>query len=286
MLNYLKGLNFVTASLATAILLVSVGTVQPQDLQELIKRQGYADAIFVNGKIVSMDDTSISSEPGSVYQALAVKGDSIMKLGTNAEVRTLATDFTIVYDLNGRTMIPGIIETHSHIYGGALRYLDRFGIKYPPNEVIITPQAADNLEETQGVLRDAIQEAVKTMDPGVWLRVNMRSHPDDPLQLDVWGDTRRLTTRKTIDQWAPVNPVVVRPGNRGTINSAALDILNEFLPGYSDSIRDSMHMDEIGVDPAEIGWVGSVEMGVIGWSVAECPPTHPAAEDHRGGSAC
>ena len=187
MMDYLKSLNFVTASLATAILLVSVGTVQPQDLQELVKRQGYADAIFVNGKIVSMDDTSISSEPGSVYQALAVKGDSIMKLGTNAEVRTLAADFTIVYDLNGRTMIPGIVETHSHIYGGALRYLDRFGIKYPPNQVIITPQAANNLEETQGVLRDSITEAVKTMAPGVWLRVNMRPHPDDRLQLDVWG---------------------------------------------------------------------------------------------------
>ena len=101
MLDYLKGPNFVTASLATAILVASVATAQPQDLQDLIKRQGYADTIFVNGKIVSMDDTSTSSEPGSVYQALAVKRDSIMKLGTNAEVRALAADFTTVYDLKG-----------------------------------------------------------------------------------------------------------------------------------------------------------------------------------------
>ena len=279
MVDYLKRFNFVAAGLVTAVLLASVATVQPQDLPELVKRQGYADTIFVNGKIVSMDDTSISSEPGSVYQALAIKRDSIMKLGTNAEVRALASDFTTVYDLNGRTVIPGIVETHSHIYGAALSYLDRFGIKYPPNEVIITPQAADNLEETQGILRDSIQEAVKTMEPGVWLRVNMRSHPDNPTQLDTWGDTRRLTTRRTIDEWAPVNPVVVRPGNRGTINSVALDILNEFLPGYSDSIRDSMHMDEIGVDPAEIGWVGSVEMGVIGWELyAENVPLNILAQ--------
>ncbi len=279
MLDYLKRFNFVAAGLVTAVLLASVATVQPQDLPELVKRQGYADTIFVNGKIVSMDDTSISSEPGSVYQALAIKRDSIMKLGTNAEVRALASDFTTVYDLNGRTVIPGIVETHSHIYGAALSYLDRFGIKYPPNEVIITPQAADNLEETQGILRDSIQEAVKTMEPGMWLRVNMRSHPDNPTQLDTWGDTRRLTTRRTIDEWAPVNPVVVRPGNRGTINSVALDILNEFLPGYSDSIRDSMHMDEIGVDPAEIGWVSSVEMGVIGWELyAENVPLNILAQ--------
>jgi len=70
MLSYFKEFNFVTASLATAILLASVGTVQLQDLPELVKRQGYADTIFVNGKIVSMDDTSISSEPGSVTRPL------------------------------------------------------------------------------------------------------------------------------------------------------------------------------------------------------------------------
>ena len=217
--NKLKGFNFVTTGLAAAILLASWGTAHPQDVQELIKRQGYADTIFVNGKIVSMDDTSISSEPGSVYQALAIKRDTIMKLGTNAEIRALATDFTTVYDLNGRTVIPGIIETHSHIYGAALSYLDRFGIKYPPNEVIITPQAADNLEETQGILRDSIQEAVKTMESGVWLRVNMRAHPSNPTQLDTWGDTRRLTTRKTVDQWAPDNPVVVLPAVVATMSA-------------------------------------------------------------------
>ena len=38
MLEYLKGFNLVTVSLATAILLASVGTVQPQDLPELVKR--------------------------------------------------------------------------------------------------------------------------------------------------------------------------------------------------------------------------------------------------------
>jgi predicted amidohydrolase YtcJ len=95
----------------------------------------------------------------------------------------------------------------------------------------------------------------------------MQAHPDKPLELDLWGDTRRLTNRKTIDQWAPNNPVVVSPGNRGFINTAALDILNDFFPGYSDSIRDSMHMDEIGEDPAEIGWVGSQEMEVIEWEL-------------------
>ena len=259
--------HFFSPVLFGVILLASMAMMQSQQLPELVSRHGYAETIFINGKIVSMDDTSISSDPGNIYQALAVKRDSIMKLGTNEEIQILAGEFTQVYDLAGRTMIPGIIEPHSHIYGRSLQYLDRFGVKYPPNEVTITPQAADNLEETQGILRDSIKAAVADMDPGTWLRVNMQAHPDHPLELDLWGDTRRLTNKKTLDLWTPNNPVVVRPGNRGFINSVALNTLNEFLPGYSDSIRDSMHMDEIGEDPAEIGWVGSQEMSVIQWEL-------------------
>ena len=258
--------HFFLPVLVGVILFASMATAQSQ-LPELVSRHGYAETIFINGKIVSMDDASTSSDPGNIYQALAVKRDSIMKLGTNEEIQTLAGEFTQVYDLGGRTMIPGIIEPHSHIYGAALGYLDRFGIKYPPNEVTITPQAADNLEETQGILRDSIQAAVANMDKGTWLRVNMQAHPDRPLELDLWGDTRRLTNKKTLDLWTPDNPTVVRPGNRGFINSAAMNALEEALPGYSESIRDSMHMDEIGEDPAEIGWVGSQEMSVIQWEL-------------------
>ena len=257
--------RFFLPVLVGAILLASVTTAQAQ-LPELVSRHGYAETIFINGKIVSMDDTSTSSEPGNIYQGLAVKRDSIMKLGTNEEIQTLAGEFTTVYDLGGRTMIPGI-KPHSHIYGAALRYLDRFGVKYPPDEVTITPQAADNLEETQGILRDSIKAAIENMDPGTWLRVNMQAHPDRPLELDLWGDTRRLTNKKTLDLWTPDNPTVVRPGNRGFINSAAMNALEESLPGYAESIRDSMHMDEIGEDPAEIGWVGSQEMSVIQWEL-------------------
>ncbi|MBI2821852.1 MAG: amidohydrolase family protein, partial [Acidobacteria bacterium] len=217
---------------------------------------------------VSMDDASRSTTPGRIYQALAVKGDKIVKLGTNDEIRALAGRITRVLDLKGRTLIPGIIESHQHIYGRALRWLDRFGIKWPPKGIIIEPQAAPDLERTQAILRDALKEAVAKVKPGDWIWVDMRPHPDQPPgALHSWGATRRLTNRKTLDQWTPVNPVVVSPGNRGFINSKGLELANEFLPGYSDSIRESMHGDEIGEDPADIGWIGSVEMSVIEWEL-------------------
>ena len=91
-----------------------------QQLPPEVARDGYADTIFVNGKLVSKDDESRSTDVGNIYQAIAVKNDKIMKLGTNAEVRTVAGPDTTILDLRGRLLIPGIIEPHSHNYGGAV----------------------------------------------------------------------------------------------------------------------------------------------------------------------
>ena len=97
-----------------------------------VAKFGYADTIFINGKVVSMDDQSTSTQVGTTYQAIAVKAEKIMKLGTTEEIRSVAGPDTQVFDLEGRTLIPGIIEPHSHMYGRAVQMLDRLGFKYPP----------------------------------------------------------------------------------------------------------------------------------------------------------
>ena len=81
------------------------------------------------------------------------------------------------------------------------------------------------------------------------------------------GFTRRLPNRRDLDVWASENPVLVRPGLRGNINSKAIEVLNDILPGYSASIHETMHGDVIGEDVAALGWVGSQEMAVIQWEL-------------------
>ena len=249
------------------LLFFQVSSSLAQQLPPEVAKWGYADTIFVNGKVVSMDDTSKSTQVGNVFQAIAVKGDKIMTLGSNAEVRRAAGPDTRVFDLRGRTLLPGIVEPHSHIYGGAVRFLDRFGFKYPPNGVIVSAQADLDLEKTQAIMRDTIQEAVKQVNPGDWVVLEMQRHPEAPSQLGFWGMTRRLTNRRTLDLWAPENPVLMRPGLRGNINSKALEVLNQYFPGYSDSIQETMHGDVIHEDIPELGWVGSQEMSVITWEL-------------------
>jgi len=257
--------SFVT--LVLSILFLQSTGLLAQQLPPEVAKWGYADTIFVNGKVVSMDDASTSTNVGNIYQAIAVKGEQIVKLGTNAAVRALAGPDTKVLDLKGRTLIPGIIEPHSHIYGRATRFLDRFGFQYPPDGIIVSARADRDLEKTQAIMRDTIQDAVKKVKPGQWVVLQMQPHPEAPADLGLWGMTRRLTTRRTLDLWAPENPVLMRPGLRGNINSKALEILNDFLPGYSASIQETMHGDVIHEDIPELGWIGSQEMAVITWEL-------------------
>jgi predicted amidohydrolase YtcJ len=252
---------------AVGILALGAQVGSAQQLPPEVAQFGYPETVFINGHVVSMDDYSPSTEVGRVYEALAVKGDKIVKLGTTAEVKALAGPQTQVLDLKGRTLLPGIIEPHSHIYGGAMRHMARFGLKWPPDGIEVVAQATDDLEESQRVLREAVQDAVKKTKPGEWVLVNMRSDPENPNLLSLWTMTRRFTDRETLDEYAPDNPVLMRPGLRGNINSEALKLLNDFLPGYSASIQQSMHGDRLGIDIPQIGWIGSVEMAVIEWEL-------------------
>src|SRR3954470_18466706 len=67
-----------------------------------------ADTVLVNGKIVTVDAQS------STREALAVRDGKIVALGTSAQMRRLAGPQSRVIDLQGRTVIPGLIDSHLH----------------------------------------------------------------------------------------------------------------------------------------------------------------------------
>ena len=67
------------------------------------------DTIFLNGKIVTVDDYF------SIEEAVAVRGNSIQAVGSNQEISSLKGDSTLVLDLQGRTVIPGLIDNHNHV---------------------------------------------------------------------------------------------------------------------------------------------------------------------------
>ncbi|HEY7679291.1 MAG TPA: hypothetical protein VIC04_02150, partial [Terriglobia bacterium] len=64
--------------------------------------EAYPDLIIHNGKIVSVDNPSLDNNLGRTYQAMAVKGERIQFLGTNAEILGYAGPNTKKIDLKGR----------------------------------------------------------------------------------------------------------------------------------------------------------------------------------------
>ena len=69
-----------------------------------------ADTVFVNGKIVAAD------AKGSIHQALAVRDEKIIAIGRSTDVSRHAGPKTRVIDLRGRTVIPGLIDSHIHAH--------------------------------------------------------------------------------------------------------------------------------------------------------------------------
>src|ERR1700676_5658882 len=67
-----------------------------------------ADTILLNGKILTVDNQF------STREALAIREGKIMAVGSNVEVRKIAGPRTRVIDLQGRTVIPGLIDSHMH----------------------------------------------------------------------------------------------------------------------------------------------------------------------------
>jgi predicted amidohydrolase YtcJ len=76
-----------------------------------IGAQAKADLVLVNGKIYTVDNAR------PIASALAVRAGRVLFVGSNAEARVLANASTQVIDLNGKTVIPGIVDAHAHLLG-------------------------------------------------------------------------------------------------------------------------------------------------------------------------
>src|SRR3954452_12569867 len=70
-----------------------------------------ADLLLTNARVVSVDDGVPQAE------AVAVRGDRIVALGSSAELRRYAGPATRVIDLQGQVVIPGFFESHGHFSG-------------------------------------------------------------------------------------------------------------------------------------------------------------------------
>ena len=141
-----------------------------------------ADMILVNGKILTLDERS------PVQQALAVSDGRISSLGRSADIIKLAGRKTRVVNLRGRTVIPGLIDSHIHAIRAALSY-----------SVEVNWIGTSSLAEALSRIRDVARAA----KPGDWVIVAGGWTPDQ------FQEKRRPTQAELADA-APDHPVYVQ----------------------------------------------------------------------------
>ena len=93
------------------LVMVALGIGAPASL-----RANPADLLLVNGRIVTLDGTS------SIAEALAIEAGRITATGSADQMRKLAGAATKIIDLGGRTVIPGLIDSHIHSIRAGFRY--------------------------------------------------------------------------------------------------------------------------------------------------------------------
>jgi len=159
-----------------------------------------ADFVLLNGKVVTVDSND------SIVQAVAVKSGKIIALGTSSEIRSLVGAETRVIDVRGRTVIPGLLDSHGHHARTAMR---------AGRSVDVSQEAGvDNIAD----LQEKIRARAATIPKGA--RISCSKEDDFKLA------EKRHPTRWELDEAAPDNPVSVSTvGGHFTIyNSLAFEL--------------------------------------------------------------
>ena len=174
-----------------------------------------ATHVYRNGTILTMDSG------GSQAQALAVRGETILAVGSDAEIMALADQHTVVTDLRGRTMLPGFIDGHSHFVSAGLMAATQLDLSSPPvGGVKIRAKAAETPK-------------------GEWI---LGFGYDDTGLED-----KRHPLASDIDEVAPEHPVLLRhvSGHLSSCNSLALAKAN-YTKDTPDPVGGVIRRDEHG----------------------------------------
>ncbi len=150
--------------------------------------------ILRNARILTVDAARPRAE------AIAIAGERILALGTDAEIAALAGPSTKVVDLGGKTVTPGFIDGHCHPASSGRKHL-RF---------------IDCDLRSIKAIQDAVRERAEKTPPGEWV---CGFKYDDTKTAE-----RRFLTRQDLDAAAPQHPVYIehRGGHTAYVNSLAL----------------------------------------------------------------
>ena len=189
----------------------------------------YPDTILHNGKIVTMDDKTRSTNPGTIVEAMAIREGKIVALGRNQQMLALKGPQTKVIDVKGRTVIPGIVDTHSHLFDYALDAQEKASVR-----TRIRAKAGESWESVKQRALETIQQEAAKKKPREWIALDLprQAIGKDGKEMDAVQACRRGLIHKTeLDRIAPNNPVYLRARTSSVLNSKAMEIIKGVWAG-------------------------------------------------------
>jgi predicted amidohydrolase YtcJ len=169
-----------------------------------------ATLVLRHGKIITVDRAF------SMAEAVAIDGDTILHVGSSAEMQPFIGPETRVIDLHGASVIPGLIDTHAH--------MDREGLKG------LFPSLAGAQSVRQVV--DIIAREVAGKQPGEWVMTAPLGTPPYHFDVAPMLAENRVPTRWDLDAVSPENPIYIQaiwgywggPPLVSVLNSRALEL--------------------------------------------------------------
>jgi predicted amidohydrolase YtcJ len=155
-----------------------------------------ADLVFKNGNIYTASDAQPKAE------AVAMKGDRIVFVGSNRGVQKYVGTNTRIIDLNGKTMLPGMTDAHHHLSGVGFR------------EMTLNLEGITSLDDFLVKIKARVDQA----KPGEWITGRG--------WIETFWKPPVFPTRWDLDRVAPSSPVFLdrADGHGAVANSAALKI--------------------------------------------------------------
>lgn len=141
----------------------------------------YADAVYINSTIVTLDDHAMNANPGTIVQAMAVRDEKIIGLGTNDEMLKYAGPATKVVDLLGKMMIPGIVESHVHPQGAALNIArEKYKLRSTPEGYALSMDVGATTDETMAKVARAMELLLANAQPTAeeWINISLVHNPE------------------------------------------------------------------------------------------------------------
>jgi predicted amidohydrolase YtcJ len=155
-----------------------------------------AQTVFVNGNVCTMNERQPRAE------AIAVKGDRIIFVGSNADAKKYQTADARIVDLAGKTVVPGLTDSHCHIFGIGGR------------ELTLNLEGTNTLQDFLAKVKERVAKAER----GKWITGRG--------WIETFWKPPQFPTCADLDKIAPENPVFLTraDGHAAIANSAALRI--------------------------------------------------------------